>query len=156
MVALGIAGTEFIVGFLPSINIGGPLGTIVEQMAVAWGLGWAAKKTRIVSPNDGDLIMYGGFGSALANLLNTYVFGKLSTIFQSAGTGQAVATAAATGAAIQSGAAVAPAPAPASNTDSYFGGGVSDLVAFPRDGYTNYYGAGSGLGGLVAFPRRYR
>jgi hypothetical protein len=157
-VGIGMALTEFAMNYVPTISLGGALGPILEEAVLAYLLGWAAKKTRIIAPGDADLMSYGGFGMAVNNLLNTYVFNKLPTLFQSSGTASAVATAAATGTAIQQSGAAAPAPAPNPNQDGYFnsapGTGVSDLVAFGRAGYENsYYGAGSGLGNIVGFRR---
>src|SRR5277367_5079788 len=146
-VGAGIALTEFIMNYVPSINLGGALGPIIEELAVAYGVGWGALKVGI-SPANADLMAYGGFGIAISNLLNTYVFQKIPALFQSSGTAPAVAAAAAAPVAVQT-------AAPASG---YFGDttGMGDLVAFPNGAYnSSYYGAGSGLGGVVGFPRRY-
>jgi hypothetical protein len=145
-VGAGIAVTEFIMNYIPSINLGGALGPIVEELAVAYGVGWAARKVGL-SPANADLMAYGGFGIAISNLLNTYVFQKIPALFQSSGTAPAVAAAAA-----------APVAVATTPTQGYFGDstGMGDLVAFPNGAYNStYYGAGTGLGAVVGFPRRW-
>jgi hypothetical protein len=158
-VGAGMALTQFAMNYVPSINIGGAIGTFVEQGLVAYLIGWAAKKTRLVNPADADLMVYGGLGSVVMNILDTYVFAKLPTLFQASGTGASVAVAAATGAAIQSGAAQPAAAAPSASgvQDSYWNNpaGMNDLVALPNRLYdSSYYGSGSGMGALVGWRGR--